>query len=401
MRHKTYQARTVWIWGSNNVGQLGLGKDSGDVKLTPQVLPVGGGSRVQSIHSGPDYAAALTEDGSLWIWGNNTDGQLGIDYEFGEKAWTPQRVPLEDIVKVSTAISFLLPPSVLCPSLSPLLPPLTPPVTRPQVDVSEHVLALTKSGDLYAWGHNNDSQLGINNGGNKKLPVLHPLNAATHFASGTRHSLALNSRGKLFSWGDNFRGELGVGDETDRATPTPVPLPGATHLAAGWKHSLVLTLDGSLWAFGNNEFGQLGLNTSTRIIKSPSKVPFPSTQPILFIGGAWDETFVLTLDGTLWVCGNTSMAPPPPSPSSLSLSSLPILSPYLVGRLGLSDIQNSQIVFIPLPGLKFRAPLASVEAQWAQQFRWLFLARSDKNSEFWGLPIEIVYHFVVVEQIYV
>ncbi len=92
----------------------------------------------------------------------------------------------------------------------------------------------------------------------------------TQLAAGDEHSLALTSSGQLYAFGYNYYGQLGsaTNNGTNNPTPTPtlVTLPGAsgplTQIAAGYGHSLALTSSGQLYAFGENFYGELGSATN-------------------------------------------------------------------------------------------------------------------------------------------
>ena len=93
----------------------------------------------------------------------------------------------------------------------------------------------------------------------------------TQIAAGGSHSLAVTSSGQLYAFGANAVGQLGNatnnGTNNPNPTPTPVSLPGQsgqiTQIAAGDGHSLVLTSSGQLDAFGANRVGQLGSATNS------------------------------------------------------------------------------------------------------------------------------------------
>jgi alpha-tubulin suppressor-like RCC1 family protein len=90
----------VYMWGANDVGQLGTGTTSdeesasGEFALTPQLLELHGS--VCALRCGARHAAALREDGALMVWGWNAHGQLGFGdrrdrgapTRVGEHAWT-------------------------------------------------------------------------------------------------------------------------------------------------------------------------------------------------------------------------------------------------------------------------------------------------------------------------
>ncbi len=91
--------------------------------------------------------------------------------------------------------------------------------------------------------------------------------AVTQVVAGDKHTLALTSSGQLYAFGRNKWGELGVTTnvETNAANPVPaqVTLPGAsgaiTNVAAGSNHTLVVTASGQMYAFGRDKYGELGI----------------------------------------------------------------------------------------------------------------------------------------------
>ena len=125
----------------------------------------------------------------------------------------------------------------------------------------DHSLALTKSGEVYAWGLNESGQLGLGDKEDRFTPTKVPgLPRVKAIAAGLEHSLALTESGEVYAWGRNEYGELGLGDTEKRLTPTKVPgLGRVTAIAAGEHHSLALTEAGEVYAWGRNEYGQLGV----------------------------------------------------------------------------------------------------------------------------------------------
>lgn len=157
-------------------------------------------------------AAAAVAGGQVYTWGGNSLGQLGRD----GSGLTPGTVSLS------------LPPGTL--------------VTDVAAGYGQ-VLALTSTGKVYAWGWNNDGQVGDGTTTNRDRPVLVSMPAGvtvTAIAAGWGESLALTSTGDVYSWG-NPAG-LGRSDTTTNATPGRVELPSgttATAIGAGGNHGLV------------------------------------------------------------------------------------------------------------------------------------------------------------------
>jgi len=75
-------------------------------------------------------------------------------------------------------------------------------------------------------------------------------------AAGERHSLALTDSGDLYAWGENGDGQLGTGNTTDSNVPVLI-LSGVSSIGAGYRHSLAVKTDATAWAWGKNAGGQL------------------------------------------------------------------------------------------------------------------------------------------------
>jgi alpha-tubulin suppressor-like RCC1 family protein len=201
----------------------------------------------------PSQAAAPTSvAGQVFAFGLNNYGQLGSTANTGTRNANPT------------------------PTLV-MLPGATGPVTEIATG-SNHSLAVTSTGQLYAFGYNYYGQLGSANAiGSKSAnptPTLVTLPGATgpvtQISAGAFDSLAVTSTGQLYAFGDNRYGQLGSANDTGVAAANPTPmlvtLPGATgpvtEISAGASHSLAVTSTGQLYAFGENADGQLGTTTN-------------------------------------------------------------------------------------------------------------------------------------------
>ncbi len=188
---------TVWTWGRNCSGQLGIGSQF-TVRSTP--TQVDGLTGVVAIAAGNHHTVALKEDGTVWAWGRNSDGQLG-DGSFTNR-WTPVQIQHLDEVTAITAGGM-------------------------------HTLALRDDGMVWAWGRNEQGQLGEGPTWaiRRSTPVrVHRLIGARAMAAGFAHTVALKSDGTVWTWGWNGHGQLGDGSTTDRAAPVPVV--GSTDVVA-------------------------------------------------------------------------------------------------------------------------------------------------------------------------
>ena len=172
-----------------------------------------------------------------------------------------------------------------------------------------HSLAIGSDGNIYAWGYNGFGQLGNGTTTTSSIPVLASLPAgvsATAISAGTYFSLALGSNGQVYAFGEGTNGALGDGGVANKKTPNPVSLPaGVTALAisAGMRTGIVIGSDGNAYAWGANAFGQIGNGTAVDS-STPVKVSLPAgVQPLLVAEGA-AHTLILGSDGNLYATGD-------------------------------------------------------------------------------------------------
>lgn len=238
---------TVWSWGSNTYGSLGDNTDTHRSQPVQVLGPNGQGylTDIVAIAAGSHHSLALRNDGTVWAWGFNGQGQVGGGTT---NRWYPVQLrrnlttPLSDIVGIAAG--------------------------------AYHSLAVTSDGALWSWGRNSDGQLGDGSTQEQHNPVLvrDPSGVGTLSGvisaagdnSSAPVSFALLNDGTVLSWG---RGHLG--DHTDRrSTPGPVLGPEGngylsdiSALSVGQAHILALASDGTVWSWGQNTKGQLGDDT--------------------------------------------------------------------------------------------------------------------------------------------
>ena len=124
---------------------------------------------------------------------------------------------------------------------------------------TEHVLALTNKGNVYAWGANNYGQLGQNgtNQLNQAKLVLGVdgktfLNNIVDISAGAYGSAAIDKDGNVFVWGNGTNGEIGNSAKNSKYLPTLVDVKNVIKVTMGQGHVSVLTSEGSVWAWGLN-----------------------------------------------------------------------------------------------------------------------------------------------------
>jgi alpha-tubulin suppressor-like RCC1 family protein len=186
---------------------------------------------LKNICLGDSHSLILSNKGSVYSFGSNAYGQLGVG-DFSNRN-TPTLIPnLTNIVQISTRF--------------------------------KHSLLLDNNGKIYSFGDNSRGQLGFASEIKYvNIPTLIP--KTQHFniiqiAVGDNHSLLLDKNGKVYAFGNNMYGRLGIGDNIDRYEPTLIPkLKNICQIAAGDSHSLALDNQGNVYAFGSNAYGKLGI----------------------------------------------------------------------------------------------------------------------------------------------
>lgn len=319
----------LYSFGSNLWGQLGVAANSGTATLTTTPTPVGlpgaTGGAVQ-VAAGREHSLVLTSTGQLYSFGVNQYGQLGRATSGGVHA-TPELVAL---------------------------PGATGPVAQIAAG-GQHSLALTSTGQLYAFGRNEEGQLGNTTNNNTPNPNETPTQVslpgasgpAVQVAGGGDFTLVITSTGQLYAFGENFYGQLGsasnIGSSAPNPTPTQVSLPGSTgapvQVAAGNVHSLVLTSTGQVYGFGTNFNGELG-NTNNlenaNANTTPTQLSLPgATGAAVQISAGEDHSMVVTSTGQLFTFGyngsgqlgstannGTNKANPVPTPVALPFGTM-------------------------------------------------------------------------------
>jgi len=125
----------------------------------------------------------------------------------------------------------------------------------------------TKEGKVFSWGRNEFGQLGNGNREKNEKPRLVDtfFERLLQISAGSQHVIALTVSGNILSWGGNRLGQLGDGQFTSNCVPRIInqlrhrPVVG---IACGENHTLVVTVTGNLFAWGDNANGQLGLGDS-------------------------------------------------------------------------------------------------------------------------------------------
>ncbi|KAJ1622285.1 regulator of chromosome condensation 1/beta-lactamase-inhibitor protein II, partial [Pavlovales sp. CCMP2436] len=221
----------VLTYGENGHGQLGNG-DRLPI-ASPRAVNALRAERVRcvAVAAGRMHTLAVDESGALLAWGfgkNGATGQRSL-----EDALTPVKIELRG----STAGS-------------------ANPGRVQTVACSDHCLAVTADGAVYAWGLGASGQLGfgdlLSHSKPRRVEALREVRAVG-VSTGHSHSLVLSEAGAVFAFGRGTSGQLG------RKVHCPPPFFSFfLQVAAGGDHSLLLGVNGVVFTFGSGDFGVLG-----------------------------------------------------------------------------------------------------------------------------------------------
>ena len=352
---------TLWMWGSNASGQLGL-NDTVNRSSPVQVGTDTNWSQTANVKHNEKLAViALKTDNTLWTWGSNTNGDLGLNDTVNRSSpvqlsnipyWTrPYNFDVGTVLFESSISDFPLfntnatltnqtsnadfglsisatSDSNISYSNTSALPAgttllsngwfygansvatdttysITIKATDAELQDAIRTFSLTiiPTNGLWALGgFNNSGQLGLNTGTEyRSSPTqVGTLTDWTTITSYDRHTLAIKGNGTLWSWGRGIRNALGHNDQVDRSSPTQVGTnTNWSKIEAGFSHALAIKTDGTLWAWGSNDSGFLGTNNQTAFL-SPVQL---GSSTWLDVAAGDQTSFAIKTDGTLWAWG--------------------------------------------------------------------------------------------------
>lgn len=275
----------VYTWGSGNYGQIGNGTSGSSSQAKPlKVL-----SNVASLTICDTLVAAIAKNGDLYCWGSSYYGQSG-NGQAGEGVVqaTPLKV-LSDVVSAK---------AMVCERAG---------IYRGWAGAVT-VMALTKNGDLYAWGANNEGQVGNGQSGtgmNQTTPVR-VLSNVSKINMELNTVAALTTNGDLYAWGYNQLGQVGngkMGEGQIQTTPVKVLANVASLMSSGHANGAI-TQNGDLYRWGVNYFGQVGNGKMGRDAIQATPVMVLSNVASAGTGG--NTSVAITENGDLYCWGSNT-----------------------------------------------------------------------------------------------
>ena len=229
----------IWCYGSNKHNQL-TRPISRENPASNNRVTLGLNATISKTECGKNTTFMICSDGSLWCFGNNNRGQLGILHN--NKIFDPQIIFFPQrtfVTKIFTGSG------------------------------AGHVYAMDDKNNIFTWGCNTYGQLGLGHNFMVTVPtLLTNVNNITSFACGSAHTLALTQDKNIYAWGYNGYRQLGcvvhisINKHLVSLIPKKISLDKiiVNQISAGMNHSAFVTLDGMIYAWGSNKYAQLAMD---------------------------------------------------------------------------------------------------------------------------------------------
>ena len=262
---------TLWSWGYNYIGSLGLNQGGFPRISSPTQVP---GTTWKQGAKQFHGACAIKTDGTLWCWGNNTAGTLAQN----------NRTHRSSPTQVGSGSDW----DKICGSYNSFT-------------------AIKTDGTMWEWGSTR-SQNVDNNDAQRSSPCQIPGSTWSSFGSATGGVTcfrAIKTDGTLWTWGNNYYGILANNAVSNTGVSSPIQIPGSwTTIGGSGTIGYGIKTDGTSWVWGNNTHGTLGLNSRTQY---SSPVQIPGTTWNSFYSAAEGSSHEVTIgtktDGTMWSWG--------------------------------------------------------------------------------------------------
>eukprot|EP01091_Cochliopodium_minus_P013606 TRINITY_DN4419_c0_g1_i2.p1 TRINITY_DN4419_c0_g1~~TRINITY_DN4419_c0_g1_i2.p1 ORF type:complete len:381 (+),score=77.42 TRINITY_DN4419_c0_g1_i2:229-1371(+) len=276
----------IWAAGSNEYGQLGCGfKDQMYSAMQKVEVKT---NKIFNIYANYDNSTAISEDGTLWMWGSKWTKDFDPSIEIGEirKQFTPKSVDEFKGKKIIMGSNG-----------------------------KYHAVFVTDDNNIHTFGYNNLGQLGNGEYGQlgnveifKHIPqVIESLCQVKTVSCGFNFTVLLSKEGKVFTWGTNDKGQLGQGVENqDKYKSSPQQVKKLdeifiSSISVGEGHIFVITADQKALYWGDGLQGQLG-NGEWGVEFSPTLFKF-SDQKLKSVSCGFTHTIIELEDKSIWATG--------------------------------------------------------------------------------------------------
>ena len=260
---------TLYSFGYNTFGQLGLGH----INHVSLPTPIPNLPKITQVSCGFNFTVCVDCEGFIWSFGENKYGQLG---NRSKKKFNGFNVP-QKILNIPPVLS------VSCGA--------------------QHTLMITNDDNLWSCGRNDFGQLCLGNKENQLKPQKTSFSNILKISSGHYHSLFQNYNGEIFACGYNYCGACGLGHfNYSQIGPNLIPNAPSNivQFVCGHHHNLFLDSEGNVYSVGDNKSGELGLGHNT---KQNELNKIPNIPPTKIIACVNASSYLIDVEGNLWTFG--------------------------------------------------------------------------------------------------
>ncbi|XP_010423034.1 PREDICTED: ultraviolet-B receptor UVR8-like isoform X1 [Camelina sativa] len=222
----------LYMWGKNSSGQLGLGKKAARVVRVPTKVQALDGITIQTVALGSEHSVAVTDGGEVLSWGGGGSGRLGHGHQsslFGilrsNSEYTPRLIKELEGIKVKNVAAGLL-----------------------------QSACTDDNGSAFMFGERSINKMGFGGVRNATIPsIISEVPYADEVACGGYHTCVVTRGGELYTWGSNENGCLGT--DSTYVSHSPVRVEGpflestVSQVSCGWKHTAAIS-DNNVFTWG-------------------------------------------------------------------------------------------------------------------------------------------------------
>lgn len=267
---------TLWAWGFNYAGLLGINADITASRSSP-VSVLGGFTDWISVGAGRYHSLGIRSSGGMWAWGNGNSGKLGNNSTVTASSPVSVVGGFTDWIMVEAA--------------------------------DQHTVAIRSNGTAWSWGSSSTGQVGSGVFAYISSPVsvLGGFTDWIHVSCGREHTVGVRRAGSMWAWGNGNYGQQGSNNVTAVTSPVSV-VGGFTDwiLSASWRYgSAGLRSNGTIWTWGRGTVGQLGDNQTLVLRSSPVSIVGGFTDWV-FVNSGREHLAAIRAGGSLWAWGRNS-----------------------------------------------------------------------------------------------
>jgi uncharacterized repeat protein (TIGR02543 family) len=270
---------TVWLWGDNSENQLGRE----NVKFSSTPVSAIGLKNIKSISTSNRFSMAVMEDGTLWWWGNSFF-PIQDSYNTGySKSNIPVQLEgIDNVKEVSLA--------------------------------EDYAIILKRDGTVYSVGSSYFGRLGTggsiddpNRGGYVQvISQIETLKNVVAVSVSKEYALALKEDGTVWAWGRNNYGQLGDGTLNSSSNPIQVLLANKIKkIVAGENTSFAIDETGFLWGWGRNSNYLIGSGSGSSSLSTTPTLVY-NLANVISVEANSNFALIKKSDGTIWGWGKNS-----------------------------------------------------------------------------------------------